>query len=216
MFRSCGFAPLQRFTPRQKGLRSTRKSTTLPSRVLGLLHPSTGQGSLCFTFAATPTSPSPKTASLLSQIDDAPHSAVHTPRRSPLLDSRSASLRPLPPCCCAFVNPPAVADKFAAMTLNFEALLRPKVRREKHRIAGSPHALLPWALFPSKVLESRLRDCPADVSIRCSPPVSTALATTSLPPPCTPTAVRSRSEEHRAASNRTSAARPSCPISRAL
>jgi hypothetical protein len=103
VFRSCGFAPLQRLTPRQGVSVSTRKSNLPPPRVLGLLHPSTGQGSLCFIVVPTPSSPSPKTASLLSQIDAVPHSAVHTPRRSPLPDSRSASLRPLPPCCYAFI-----------------------------------------------------------------------------------------------------------------
>lgn len=129
-----------------------------------------------------PTESLSEDLSLVSQIDAVPHSAVHTPRRSPLPDSRTASPRPLPPCCCAFVQSPAVADKFFAMTLNFEALLRLGVRRENYRIAGLPHALLPWALFPSKVLESRLRVCPAGVSTRCSPPVSTVVTTASLLP----------------------------------
>ena len=68
------------------------------------------------------------------------------------------------------------------MTLNFEALLRLGVRRKKRRIAGVPYALLPWALFPSKVLESRLSACPACVSTRCSPAVSTVVPTASLLP----------------------------------
>jgi len=117
-----------------------------------------------------------------SQLGALPHSAVHTPRRSPLPDSRFASLRPLPPCCCAFVSSLTVASVFAATTLNFEALLRLGVRRKNRHIADSPYALLPWALFPSKVLESRLRACPANVSIRCSPSVSTVVPTASLLP----------------------------------
>lgn len=81
-----------------------------------------------------------------------------------------------------FVNSLAVTDTFVAMTLNFEALLRLGVRRKKRHIAGFPYALLPWALFPSKVLESRLRACPACVSTRCSPSVSTVRPTASLLP----------------------------------
>jgi len=118
----------------------------------------------------------------MSQLGALPHSAVHTLRRRPLPDSRFASLRPLPPCCYAFVPSLTVADKFVAMTLNFEALLRLGVRRKNRHIAGFPYALLPWALFPSKVLESRPKFCPADVSTDLLLLILTVRSTASLLP----------------------------------
>jgi len=139
-------------------------------------------GSAVFPVRRYPTESLSEDLSPVSQLGAVPHSAVHTPRRSPLPDSRSASPRPLPPCCCAFVRALTVNGKSAATTLNFEALLRLGVRRASCHIAGFPHALLPWALFPSKVLESRSKLRPVGVSTHASSLVPTVVPTASLLP----------------------------------
>jgi len=54
------------------------------------------------TFPARPDLPRLKCVATLSLDQDdsvLPRNAVHTPRRIPLADSRTASLRPLPSCC---------------------------------------------------------------------------------------------------------------------
>jgi hypothetical protein len=57
-----------------------------------------------------------------------------TLRRVPLASSRTASLRPLPPC------------RFD----DFEALLHCRVRCRERAVAGSLRSLLPWACSPSR------------------------------------------------------------------
>lgn len=56
-------------------------------------------GSAVFCRRRYPAKSLSEDLSLMSQLGALPHSAVHTLRRSPLPDSRFASLRPLPPCC---------------------------------------------------------------------------------------------------------------------
>ena len=111
------------------------------------------------------------------------HTAQFTPfEEVPSLTAVSHLCDRCPHVVSTFVPSPAVADKIVAMTLNFEALLRLGVRRKKRRIAGFPYALLPWALFPFKVLESRARFCPTDVSTDLLLPIVTVLPTASLLP----------------------------------
>jgi len=63
----------------------------------GLLHPATGQGFAAFRLRHAPAPFLPKEFKS-GTLDGAPRNAVHTLRRVPLADSRTASLRPLPSC----------------------------------------------------------------------------------------------------------------------
>jgi len=68
----------------------------LRSQASGFLHPETGWGSLRFLEYATIQSPAKADNPWMTIL--LPRTAVHTLRRIPLADSRSASLRPLPSC----------------------------------------------------------------------------------------------------------------------
>jgi hypothetical protein len=73
----------------------------LRSTAPGLLHPGARRGSLRFT-TSLPRWPRPKPSPRAPLV--VPPSAVHTPRRTPLICSRTASPRPLPPCRCLRVG----------------------------------------------------------------------------------------------------------------
>lgn len=89
MFRPRGFSPPRRFTPH---IRSRVYCTPKPERVRCVSR-------LCSTLCL------PKPTSDGNQFPF-PASAVHTLRRIPLAGSRTASLRPLPPCCSVASRPP--------------------------------------------------------------------------------------------------------------
>jgi hypothetical protein len=83
----------------------------LHSKVTGLLHPATGQGFV--TFPAFRPQRYPKVALEAVGVS---RDAVHTLRRVPLINSRTASLRPLPSCRYLINRPvhrPAEAGQIA-------------------------------------------------------------------------------------------------------
>jgi len=77
-------------------------STAFSAReVPGLLHPGTGRGSRRFRCADTAAAPLTEVSVTAEPPNALSRRALRTPRRSPPAGSRIASLRPLPPRCCA-------------------------------------------------------------------------------------------------------------------
>jgi hypothetical protein len=99
-----------------------------------------------------------------------PRDDVHTPRRIPLDDSRTTSPWPLPPCrslrpASALRPAPLPEPIFAlrrASSVDFEALLRHRVRNAHPAVASREAPCPSWASFPFKVL-------PGDETSQVSP-----------------------------------------------
>jgi len=124
MFRSCGFAPLQRFP--------------LLKRVQAycILLPDLGFIAFPTFVYRNPHEAARKMRTSFGAIRDFSRDADHTLRRKFLSESRTVSPRPLPACCFD----------------NFQVLLLQPVCVETTSLPTLIDPFLPWALFPFKVL----------------------------------------------------------------
>jgi hypothetical protein len=129
-------------------------------RLPGLLHPGAGRGSPRFRerplLAATPTPEGTRPAAS-SGPRAFPRRVSHPSKKSPRLQHtvlprlRRHHCRPLPPrrWCSARLKS---EDSRCSAPLDLEAFLRCRVRSARLALPRDDRPLLPWALFPSRVL----------------------------------------------------------------